>query len=41
MTAGADLDIVDTAGRTNDSAAADIILIPLQPSLIDLKTLRT
>jgi chromosome partitioning protein len=43
-TAGADLAIVDTAGRTNDAAAAaaraaDIILIPLQPSLIDLKTL--
>ena len=42
--AGADLAIVDTAGRTNDAAAAaaraaDIILIPLQPSLIDLKTL--
>src|ERR1700694_1137486 len=42
--AGADLAIVDTAGRTNDAAsaaarAADLILIPLQPSLIDLKTL--
>jgi chromosome partitioning protein len=42
--AGADLAIVDTAGRTNDAAAAaarfaDVILIPLQPSLIDLKTL--
>lgn len=42
--AGADLAIIDTAGRTNDAAAAaarvaDIILIPLQPSLIDLKTL--
>ena len=41
---GADLAIVDTAGRTNDAASAaarvaDIILIPLQPSLIDLKTL--
>jgi chromosome partitioning protein len=41
--AGADLAIVDTAGRTNDAAAAaarlaDVILIPLQPSLIDLKT---
>lgn len=42
--AGANLAIVDTAGRTNDAAAAaarvaDLILIPLQPSLIDLKTL--
>lgn len=42
--AGADLAIVDTAGRTNDAASAaarvaDLILIPLQPSLIDLKTL--
>lgn len=42
--AGADLAIVDTAGRTNDAAAAaaraaDLVLIPLQPSLIDLKTL--
>ena len=41
---GADLAIIDTAGRTNDAAAAaaraaDLILIPLQPSLIDLKTL--
>lgn len=41
---GADLVIIDTAGRTNDAAAAaarsaDLILIPLQPSLIDLKTL--
>jgi hypothetical protein len=39
----ADLVIIDTAGRTNDAAsaaakAADPIL-PLQPSLIDLKTL--
>ena len=42
--AGADLIIIDTAGRTNDAAsaaarAADLILIALQPSLIDLKTL--
>jgi chromosome partitioning protein len=41
---GADLVIIDTAGRTNDAAnaaakVADLILIPLQPSLIDLKTL--
>jgi chromosome partitioning protein len=42
--AGADLIIIDTAGRTNEAASAaarvaDLILIPLQPSLIDLKTL--
>ncbi len=42
--AGADLVLVDTAGRTNDAAsaaarAADLVLVPLQPSLIDLKTL--
>jgi chromosome partitioning protein len=42
--AGADLVIVDTAGRTNEAASAaarvaDLILVPLQPSLIDLKTL--
>lgn len=42
--AGADLAIVDTAGKTNDTATAaarhaDLILIALQPSLIDLKTL--
>ena len=41
---GADLAIIDTAGRTNDAAtaaarAADLVLVPLQPSLIDLKTL--
>jgi chromosome partitioning protein len=41
---GADLAIIDTAGRTNDAASAaahvaDLILVPLQPSLIDLKTL--
>jgi chromosome partitioning protein len=41
---GADLVIVDTAGRTNDAASAaarvaDLIIVPLQPSLIDLKTL--
>jgi chromosome partitioning protein len=41
---GADLIIIDTAGRTNDAAAAaaraaDLILVPIQPSLIDLKTL--
>ncbi len=42
--AGADLAIVDTAGRTNDAAhaaarVADLVLVPLQPSLADLKTL--
>jgi chromosome partitioning protein len=41
---GADLVIIDTAGRTNDASsaaarAADLILVPLQPSLVDLKTL--
>jgi chromosome partitioning protein len=41
---GADLAIVDTAGRTNDAAhaaarVADLVLVPLQPSLADLKTL--
>jgi len=40
---GADLVIIDTAGRTNDAAGAaarvaDLILMPLQPSLVDLKT---
>jgi chromosome partitioning protein len=43
-TAGVQLVIVDTAGRSNDAAvaaarAADLVIIPLQPSLIDLKTL--
>ena len=42
--AGVQLAIVDTAGRSNDAAvaaarAADLVIIPLQPSLIDLKTL--
>ena len=41
--AGADLAIVDTAGRANDTASAaarvaDLVLIPLQPSLADLNT---
>jgi chromosome partitioning protein len=41
---GADLILIDTAGRTNEAAsaaarAADLILLPLQPSLVDLKTL--
>jgi chromosome partitioning protein len=41
---GADLAIADTAGRTNDAAlaaarVADLILVALQPSLMDLKTL--
>lgn len=41
---GANLVIIDTAGRTNDAAsaaarAADLILVALQPSLIDLKTM--
>lgn len=42
--AGVHLAIIDTAGRANDAAvaaarAADVVLVPLQPSLIDLKTL--
>jgi chromosome partitioning protein len=41
---GADLVIIDTAGRTNDAAnaaakVADLIFVALQPSLIDLKTI--
>ena len=41
--AGADLTIIDTAGRANDTASAavrvaDLVLIPLQPSLPDLNT---
>jgi chromosome partitioning protein len=41
--AGADLVIIDTAGRTNDASvaaarAADLVLMPLQPSLLDLNT---
>lgn len=43
---GADLVIIDTAGRANDVAmaaarVADAILVPMQPSLIDLKTLQS
>jgi len=42
--AGADLVIVDTAGRTNDAAlaavrAADLVLVPIQASKADLDTL--
>jgi cellulose biosynthesis protein BcsQ len=42
---GADLVIIDTAGRTNDAAlaaakAADLVLVPLQPSLLDLGTVK-
>jgi chromosome partitioning protein len=41
--AGADLAIIDTAGRANETAsaaarAADLVLIPLQPTLPDLNT---
>lgn len=41
--AGADLVIIDTAGRANNTASAaarvaDLVLIPLQPSLADLNT---
>jgi chromosome partitioning protein len=40
---GADVAIIDTAGRTNEAAlaaakAADLVLIPVQPSLVDLGT---
>lgn len=42
---GADLAIIDTAGRTNDAAiaaakAADLVFVPFQPSLMDLGTAR-
>lgn len=42
---GADFAIIDTAGRTNDAAlaaakAADLVFIPLQPSLLDLGTVK-
>jgi len=38
---GADVAIIDTAGRTNDAAlaaakAADLVFMPVQPSLVDL-----
>lgn len=41
---GAELVIIDTAGRTNDAAnaaarVADLVFVPVQPSLIDLKTI--
>jgi chromosome partitioning protein len=41
--AGADLAIIDTAGRANETASAaarvaDLVLIPLQPTLPDLNT---
>ena len=43
---GAGLVLIDTAGRTDTAAAeaakvADLVLIPLQPSLIDLRTLKS
>lgn len=43
---GADLIIIDTAGRTNEAATAaarvaNAILVPMQPSLVDLKTLQS
>lgn len=42
---GIDLLIIDTAGRTEQAAlagarVADLVLVPLQPSVIDLKTIR-
>jgi len=41
-----DLAIVDTAGHSNDAALAaarfsDLVLVNIQPSLVDLKTLKT
>jgi chromosome partitioning protein len=43
--AGVDLLVIDTAGRTEQAAmaaarAADLVLVPLQPSVIDLKTVK-
>ena len=43
--AGVDLLVIDTAGRTEQAAmaaarAADLVLVPLQPSVMDLKTVR-
>lgn len=42
---GVDLLLLDTAGRTEQAAlagarVADLVLVPLQPSVIDLKTIR-
>lgn len=42
---GVDLLLIDTAGRTEQAAlagarVADLVLVPLQPSVIDLKTIR-
>lgn len=42
---GADLVVIDTAGRTNEAAlaaakAANLVFIPLQPSLLDLGTVK-
>jgi chromosome partitioning protein len=42
---GIDLLLIDTAGRTEQAAlagarVADLVLVPLQPSVIDLKTIR-
>lgn len=43
--AGVDLLLIDTAGRTEQAAMAaarmaDLVLVPLQPSVIDLKTVK-
>lgn len=42
---GVDLLLVDTAGRTEQAAlaaarVADLVLVPLQPSVVDLKTIK-
>ena len=43
--AGVDLLVIDTAGRTEQAAMAaariaDLVVVPLQPSVIDLKTVK-
>jgi len=43
--AGVDLLVIDTAGRTEQAAmaaarVADLVVVPLQPSVIDLKTVK-
>lgn len=43
--AGVDLLVIDTAGRTEQAAmaaarVADLVLVPLQPSVMDLKTVK-
>lgn len=45
VVAGVDLLVIDTAGRTEQAAMAaariaDLVVVPLQPSVIDLKTVK-